>query len=329
MFALLSLLFVQKPKITFLFIAQNRFPMDMVWDAFFQNILTISFFVGFIISSSFHLSIVFALSSANSLLDCNQIWAEPILLKHALLDSFNERFVFLSDSCIPLCNFSYTYDYIMSTSTSFVDRWPTKGVPEMKWIRGGTSEFSFWLCGRKSTPTIVFPIFQWHCKRRPLPEFCRHHPLPADVSKEHNYIPDEHYKEALDGEITRRTLTHKSWDLSSSKDHERRGWHPVTYKLARSYSHADSIYQDNIYYETEYRREWCPSKGEPSPCFLFARKFTRPAALRLLNMVSVFCQGKQKILVGVILRSSGFYYARAHLSLFARSFWSVRSSGLC
>lgn len=29
---------------------------------------------------------------------------------------------FISDSCIPLYNFSYTYDYIMSTSTSFIDR---------------------------------------------------------------------------------------------------------------------------------------------------------------------------------------------------------------
>ncbi|KAL7258794.1 hypothetical protein ACSBR1_004826 [Camellia fascicularis] len=41
---------------------------------------------------------------------------------------------------------------------------------------------------------------------------------------------------------------------------------------------------DNIYYETEYRTEWCTSKGKPFSCFLFARKFTRPAALRLLNM---------------------------------------------
>lgn len=42
---------------------------------------------------------------------------------------------------------------------------------------------------------------------------------------------------------------------------------------------------DNVYYETEYRREWCSTKGKPSKCFLFARKFTRPAALRLLNTV--------------------------------------------
>lgn len=44
---------------------------------------------------------------------------------------------------------------------------------------------------------------------------------------------------------------------------------------------------DNVYYETEYRREWCTSKGKPSTCFLFARKFTRPAGLRLLSTVSV------------------------------------------
>ncbi|KAL7190346.1 hypothetical protein ACSBR2_022594 [Camellia fascicularis] len=80
-------------------------------------------------------------------------------------------------------------------------------------------------------------------QRRPLPEFCRDHSLPADVSKEHNCIPDEHYVQTLLADI------------------------------------------DNIYYETEYRREWCPSKGEPSPYFLFARKFTRPAALWLFNMV--------------------------------------------
>lgn len=39
-------------------------------------------------------------------------------------------------------------------------------------------------------------------------------------------------QEGLEGEFTRRGLTHTSWDLSSSKVRERQGWHPVTYKLA-------------------------------------------------------------------------------------------------
>ncbi|KAK1359485.1 hypothetical protein POM88_043959 [Heracleum sosnowskyi] len=97
---------------------------------------------------------------------------------------------------------------------------------------------------------------------------------------------DEKSQEGLEAEITRRGVTHTSWDIKSSKIRERQGWHPVTYKLADA---TPSLIQsikdiDNINYETEYRREWCTSKGKPTPCFLFARKFTRPAALRLLNV---------------------------------------------
>ena len=51
---------------------------------------------------------------------------------------------------------------------------------------------------------------------------------------------------------------------------------------------------NNIYYETESRREWCSSKGIPSGCFLFARKFTRPSALRLLNSVSLLQLDKER-----------------------------------
>ncbi|KAI8541439.1 hypothetical protein RHMOL_Rhmol08G0060700 [Rhododendron molle] len=196
--------------------------------------------------------------------EASMIRAERILLKHAFADPFNVRFLFLSDSCIPLYNFSYTYDYIMSAPTSFVDSF------------SDTKEGRY---NPKMHPVI--PLHNW-----------RKGSQPADVSKEHNCIPDEHYvqtllaREGLEGEITRRTLTHTSWDLSSVKDPKRQGWHPVTYKLADA---TPTVIQsikgiDNIYYETEYRREWCTSKGKPSPCFLFARKFTRSAALRLLNM---------------------------------------------
>ncbi|XP_073060319.1 glycosyltransferase BC10-like isoform X4 [Primulina eburnea] len=257
---------IAKPKIACLFIARNRIPLDMVWDAFFRGDEENRF------SIYVHSRPGFLLNKATT-------------------------------SCIPLYNFSYVYDYIMSTNTSFVDSFAdTKEgrynpkmdpvIPVDNWRKG-----SQWVVlTRKHVETIVqddsvFPMFQWHCKKRSLPEFWREIALPADASKEHNCIPDEHYvqtllaQKGLEGEITRRSLTHSSWDLSSSKDPERRGWHPLTYKLADS---SPMLIQsikdiDNIYYETEYRREWCTSKGKPSKCFLFARKFTRPAALRLLN----------------------------------------------
>ncbi|KAL3378883.1 hypothetical protein AABB24_004686 [Solanum stoloniferum] len=232
------------------------------------------------------------------------IQAERILLQHALMDPLNERFVFLSDSCIPLYNFSYTYDYIMSTPNSFVDSFAdTKEgrynpkmdpiIPVQSWRKG-----SQWaVLNRKHADIVVkdeilFPMFQLHCKKKPLPEFWRDQYVPPDTSKIHNCIPDEHYvqtllaHEGLEGEITRRTLTHTAWLILSSKERERKGWHPVTYKLADATPMLIQSIKDidNINYETEHRREWCTNKEKPAPCFLFARKFTRPAALRLLNM---------------------------------------------
>lgn len=309
---------VQKPKIAFLFIARNRLPLDMVWDAFFQGEKEGRFSIyvhsrpGFFFNKATTQSAYFYGRQVNNSIqvdwgEASMIQAERILLRNALKDSFNKRFVFLSDSCIPLYNFSYTYGYIMSTSTSFIDSFAdTKEgrynpkmypvIPVHNWRKG-----SQWAVLIEEHAVImvnddtVFPEFQKHCRRRSLPEFWRDHPLPSDASKEHNCIPDEHYlqtliaQNGLEGEITRRTLTHSSWDLSSSKDRERRGWHPVTYKLSDATPMLIKSIKniDNVYYETEYRREWCRSKGKPSPCFLFARKFTRPAAYRLLNMSAI------------------------------------------
>jgi hypothetical protein len=42
---------------------------------------------------------------------------------------------------------------------------------------------------------------------------------------------------------------------------------------------------NNVRYDTESRIEWCSSEGQPRPCYLFARKFTRGAAFQLLDLV--------------------------------------------
>ncbi|KAF3789576.1 hypothetical protein EJ110_NYTH11621 [Nymphaea thermarum] len=269
----------REPKISFLFIARNRLSLDLVWDQFFQGAKEpiFSIFVhsrpGFVFSKATTKSAYFLGRQVNDSIqvdwgEASMIQAERILLQHALKDPLNQRFVFLSDSCIPLYNFSYIYDYIMSSSTSFVDSFAdTKHgrynpkmhpiVPVTSWRKG--SQWTVLI--RKHAEVIVedevvFPVFQLHCK----------------------------YK-GLEKEITRRPLTHSAWDLSASKDPERRGWHPLSYKFSDATAKLiqDIKAIDNIHYETENRREWCSSKGRPSACFLFARKFTRPAALRLIN----------------------------------------------
>ncbi|EEF37531.1 hypothetical protein RCOM_0726150 [Ricinus communis] len=47
--------------------------------------------------------------------------AERRLLANALLDFSNQRFVLLSESCIPLFNLSTIYHYLMSSKKSYVE----------------------------------------------------------------------------------------------------------------------------------------------------------------------------------------------------------------
>ncbi|KAF6988499.1 hypothetical protein CFC21_006025 [Triticum aestivum] len=303
-------------RVAFLFIARNRLPLDLVWDAFFRgdNEGRFSIFVhsrpGFVLTRATTRSRFFYNRQVNNSVqvdwgEASMIEAERILLSHALKDPFNERFVFVSDSCVPLYNFNYTYDYIMSASTSFVDSFAdTKQgrynprmdpiIPVENWRKG--SQWAVLI--KKHAEVVVYddvvlPEFKKHCRRRPLPEFWRDwdKPIPAEAWKAHNCIPDEHYvqtllaQNGLEEELTRRSVTHSAWDLSSSKDRERRGWHPVTYKVSDATPALIKSIKDidNIYYETEYRKEWCTSNERPAPCFLFARKFTRGAGLKLLN----------------------------------------------
>lgn len=40
---------------------------------------------------------------------------------------------------------------------------------------------------------------------------------------------------------------------------------------------------NHVHYESEARTEWCQTNSTFVPCFLFARKFSRGAAMRLLS----------------------------------------------
>ncbi|GKU87020.1 hypothetical protein SLEP1_g41130 [Rubroshorea leprosula] len=50
------------------------------------------------------------------------IEVERLLLAVAREDPVNQRFVMLSDCCVPLYNFSYIYKYLMASPGSYVDR---------------------------------------------------------------------------------------------------------------------------------------------------------------------------------------------------------------
>ncbi|XP_043688816.1 glycosyltransferase BC10-like isoform X2 [Telopea speciosissima] len=290
--------FVGTPKIAFLFLARKDLPLDFLWWGFFENADAANFSIyvhsepGFVFDESTTRSPFFygrQLSKSVKVMwgESSMIEAERLLLGSALKDPTNQRFVLLSDSCVPLYNFSYIYNYVMSSPRSFVDSFldPKESrynpkmspvIPKDKWRKG--SQWTTLV--RKDARVIVdddiiFPVFKRFCKK---------------IQKQHNCIPDEHYVQTLlsmnelEGEVERRTLTYTLWNQSTT-NMDGNSWHPVTFNYSNAGPQQIGEIKEinHVYYETEYRTEWCRTNSTFVPCFLFARKFSRGAAMRLLT----------------------------------------------
>lgn len=300
-----------RPKMAFLFLARLDLPLDFLWDRFFKggDERNLSIYVhstpGFTFDEDTTRSHFFHNRQLKNSIEvvwgeASMIAAERLLLASALEDPSNQRFLLLSDSCVPLYDFGYIYTYLMSSPKSFLDSFlDTKDqrytmkmfpvIPKEKWRKG-----SQWISLIRSHAEVivnddtVFPVFQKFCKRS----------LPLDPTKKwlylkhrrHNCIPDEHYVQTLltmrglESEMERRTVTYTTWNLLAKKA-EAKSWHPLTFTSDNSGAkEIEEIKKINhVYYETEYRTEWCRANSKPVPCFLFARKFTRGAAMRLLS----------------------------------------------
>ncbi|XVE51068.1 hypothetical protein DITRI_Ditri02bG0008900 [Diplodiscus trichospermus] len=300
------------PKIAFLFLSRLNLPLDFLWGSFFENADVANFSIyihsapGFVFDESTSRSHFFydrQLSNSIQVVwgESSMIEAERLLLADALEDSANQRFVLLSDSCVPLYNFSYIYRYLMASSRSFVDsfldvkdgRYHPKMspvIPKNKWRKG-----SQWISLIRShaevivDDEVVLPIFKKFCKRRP-PLDTSKGKLNIKLQKQHNCIPDEHYVQTLfamselESELERRTVTYTLWNQSAAKMDDK-AWHPVTFSYADASPKRIKEIKDinHVYYESEFRTEWCRTNSTSVPCFLFARKFSRGAAMRLLS----------------------------------------------
>jgi len=218
--------------------------------------------------------------------------AERRLLAAALADPANERFVLLSESCVPLRAPGYVRDYLLSTNSSFLDSFhdvqhrynprmarappPAAPVPAGAWRKG-----TQWFAVTREHARLfvedeaVYATFAAHCRVDCPPalnggcrQFC---------------APDEHYKQTLvalrgrEGEIHRRAVTFANWWPTSRA-------HPKQYVAQE----ASSALVRDLQARTEH---WRPLGGErlrcgawggaPRPCWLFARKFTQKSGERM------------------------------------------------
>ncbi|MCL7047646.1 hypothetical protein MKW94_010668 [Papaver nudicaule] len=304
--------FQGSPKIAFLFLTRRNLPLDFLWETFFQNadVGNFSIYVhsepGYVFDESTTRSPIFygrQLKRRVRVLwgESSMIEAERLLLDEALQDPANQRFVLLSDSCVPLYNFSHIYNYMMSSPKSFVDSFlDAKGgrynpkmspsIPKGKWRKG-----SQWIALVRRhakvvvNDDVVLPVFKRYCKRRPAIVFGKGK-QNLKFQKQHNCIPDEHYVQTLlamsdlEGELERRTLTYTFWNESKTKT-DVKAWHPFTFGYADAGTKQINEIKviNHVNYDSEYRVEWCRSNSTPVNCFIFARKFSRGAAMRLLS----------------------------------------------
>ncbi|XP_042394853.1 glycosyltransferase BC10-like [Zingiber officinale] len=280
--------FEQRPKVAFLFLTRGELPLAPLWERFFEgNEGSYSIYVhadpNFNGSEPEPHGSVFQCrripSKTVSWGGMNMMEAERRLLANALLDFSNQRFVLLSESCIPLFDFPTVYSYLINSSRVHVEskdvpghegrgRFPARFRPRLQpqqWRKG-----SQWFeVDREVAVAVVadrdyFPLFQNHCSR------C---------------YSDEHYLPTLVGvrypaRTHNRSVTWVDWS--------RGGAHPAMY--SEEHVTAELL-------ETMRNGRSCNYNGRPTrTCFLFARKFSPSSLPGLMRFAPELMGFKSKAL---------------------------------
>lgn len=264
------------PKVAFMFLTRGPLPMLPLWERFFKgheklfsiyvhalpgyelNVSNTSAFYGRQIPSQ-HVE-----WGTVSLVD-----AERRLLANALLDFSNERFVLLSESCIPIQNFPTVYQYLTRSSHSFVEsfynpskdvlgrysRWMWPAIRPSDWRKGSQwFEVNRVLAAIIISDTKYYSIFIKYC-------------TPSCYPDEH-YIPT--FLHLFYGSLNaNRTVTWVDWSIRSP--------HPAAFGKANITEHFVQSLRNN--------GTFCLYNSvKTSVCYLFARKFEPSALESLLNL---------------------------------------------
>ncbi|XP_065864441.1 glycosyltransferase BC10-like [Euphorbia lathyris] len=262
------------PKVAFMFLTRGDLTFSPLWDLFFRGheglysiyVHTNPSYNGTVPSNSAFYGRRIP-SKEVEWGKLSMIEAERRLLANALLDISNHRFVLLSESCIPLFNFSKIYNYLMGSKHSFVELYdlPTPV---------GRGRYN-----PKMRPTIR--LDQW---RKGSQWFGMDRGLALEVVSDRKYFAvfwkfckgscysDEHYLPTyinikFGRKNSNRTLTWVDWSKG--------GAHP------KRYGRTD-VTMDFL--ERLRNKRQCDYNGKRNNiCFLFARKFMPNALDRLLR----------------------------------------------
>ncbi|KAG0460953.1 hypothetical protein HPP92_021250 [Vanilla planifolia] len=273
--------FQRTPKIAFMFLTRGPLPLAPLWEKFCQGneglysiyVHTLpSYKANFSIESVFYArQIPSKLSEWGQMSMCD---AERRLLANALLDISNEWFVLLSESCIPLHNFSIVYRYLSRSRYSFIGsvddpgpygrgRYDQRMLPEVRieqWRKG-----SQWFEVNRKLAINIIKDKVYYLK---FQKFC----------KPHCYVDEHYFPTLLTIEsphlLANRSLTWVDWS--------RGGAHPA------SFGRSDVT---EAFLKRILEGHTCPYNNKNSTiCHLFARKFA-PSALDPLLRYSLTLLG--------------------------------------
>ncbi|KAK7295776.1 hypothetical protein RJT34_18688 [Clitoria ternatea] len=260
------------PKVAFMFLAKSALPLAPLWEKFFkghEHFYSIYLHQNPSFNATIPEDSVFYGRKVPSQPvfwgTTSMIEAERRLLANALLDSSNQRFVLLSESCIPLFGFRTIYGYLMNSSMSFIGSFDEPGrdgrgrytqrmrpaINMTDWRKGSQwFEVHRDLAIHIVSDTKYYSIFQHYC-------------LPPCYADEH-YIPT--LVHVMYPQLnSNRSLTRLDW--SRRGPHPRKfGWKDITEEfLNRIRFGSTCVYNGNT----------------TNLCFLFARKFD-PSTLKPL-----------------------------------------------
>ncbi|GAB4835864.1 hypothetical protein Ancab_000781 [Ancistrocladus abbreviatus] len=193
----------------------------------------------------------------------NMVEAERRLLANALLDFSNQRFVLLSESCIPLFNFPTVYSYLTNSTKTYVGAYDILGP-----------------VGRGRYNPLMRPHITPSQRRKGSQWFEMDRELALEVISDKKYIDifrnscygDEHYLPTL--------VSIKFWEKNTNRsvtwvDWSKNAPHPVMYH--RPWVISEFLHRLKTNHTCEYNGEG------GNICFLFARKFSPDSLHRLLR----------------------------------------------
>ncbi|KAJ1436193.1 Glycosyl transferase, family 14 [Sesbania bispinosa] len=266
--------FNRVPKVAFMFLTRGPVFLAPLWEKFFkgnEGYYSIYVHSNPSYNGSYPESPVFhgrrIPSKEVAWGNVNMIEAERRLLANALLDISNQRFVLISESCIPLFNFSTIYSYLINSTQNYVmayddpsgvgrGRYSIQMLPQIS-LRQWRKGFQWFEMDRELALEVVsdrtyFPVFQQYCKG--------------------SCYADEHYLPTF--------VSIKFWEGNSNRsltwvDWSKGGPHPAHFLRS----------QVTVEFLEGLRSKKCKyNENSTNACFLFARKFLPSALSKLMEI---------------------------------------------